>query len=460
MKHLPRLLFALLAPCAPAAAQDLVAHRGASYDAPENTLAAFNLAWQDGADGVEGDFYLSADGHIVCIHDGDTERTAGVRRVVAESTLAELRELDVGSWKSAEFADERIPTLEEVLATVPAGKYLLIEVKCGPEIVPAIERVLAASDLEPGQVKVIAFNAEVIAACKQRMPHLQAYWLTGHGRDEVTGKWSNTLEEVLPTLKRIRADGLDTSVPPELFDGDFVRGLRDAKLQVHTWTVNDLGTAARLYWLGVDSITTDRPAYLRSLLPKRGLRDRVLTHLSLDEVEHGVAGVYGQAVDLKARSGPLRVDRKLPERGSLTLWHRPRAWYDHQTILDSPADANGWEMWIYASGLLRFRAHPHGAILSHQFHPTGDANEWHHVALTWDRMNDTANALQLFVNGHLAQSSAWSSRGWFEAGEHFYLGGGHSGNTPGLGLLDEVTLFDVPLTAGEVRFLMSAAVNY
>ena len=80
----------------------IVAHRGASFDAPENTLAAFRLAWQQGADAIEGDFYLSKDNQIVCIHDADTKRTAVVSRQVAESTLAELRELDVGrsSWPS------------------------------------------------------------------------------------------------------------------------------------------------------------------------------------------------------------------------------------------------------------------------------------------------------------------------------------------------------------------------
>ncbi len=88
----------------PVSGQLIVGHRGASHAAPENTLAAFDLAWQEGADGAEGDFRLTRDGRIVCIHDEDTERTAGKKLVVATTTLAELQQLDVGSWKDPRYA--------------------------------------------------------------------------------------------------------------------------------------------------------------------------------------------------------------------------------------------------------------------------------------------------------------------------------------------------------------------
>lgn len=84
----------------------IVAHRGASHDAPENTLPAFELAWEQGADAIEGDFHLTRDGHIICLHDKDTKRTAGVKLVVKNSPLAELRKLDVGEWKDPRFKTE------------------------------------------------------------------------------------------------------------------------------------------------------------------------------------------------------------------------------------------------------------------------------------------------------------------------------------------------------------------
>ena len=152
---------------------EIVAHRGASFDAPENTVAAIKLAWEQKADAAEFDVFLSKDGKIVVIHDANTKRICGVDRKVVDQTLEELRKLDVGKWKDAKFAGEKMPTLEEMLATVPAGKRVFIEVKCGPEIVPELDRVLKASELKPEQTPVISFNADVVAAVKKARPDLQ-----------------------------------------------------------------------------------------------------------------------------------------------------------------------------------------------------------------------------------------------------------------------------------------------
>src|SRR6266446_92874 len=100
----------------------IIAHRGASHDAPENTLAAVNLAWQQGADAVEIDVHLSSDGEIVVIHDDNTRKTAGLRKKVSAQTLAELKALDVGRWKHSKWAGESIATFAEVLENVPADK--------------------------------------------------------------------------------------------------------------------------------------------------------------------------------------------------------------------------------------------------------------------------------------------------------------------------------------------------
>src|SRR5690349_11820047 len=101
---------------------EIIAHRGSSFLAPENTLVASHLAWQEGADAVEGDFRLTADGHIVCIHDATLKRTAGVDRSVSQCTLDELKAYDFGGWKAPKFVGERIATLPEMLSTRPVGK--------------------------------------------------------------------------------------------------------------------------------------------------------------------------------------------------------------------------------------------------------------------------------------------------------------------------------------------------
>ena len=158
-------------------AQLVIAHRGASYDAPENTLAAFRLAWQRGADGIEGDFYLTADGEIVCLHDSDTGRTGDRKLFVGQATLAELRKVDVGAWRGEKFRGERIPTLAEVLSVVPAGKKIFVEVKSGPQILAALKRDLVRSRLKPAQVTIISFHDSVIEAVRKQLPDYKAYWL-------------------------------------------------------------------------------------------------------------------------------------------------------------------------------------------------------------------------------------------------------------------------------------------
>lgn len=246
-----------------AAAQDIVAHRGASYDAPENTLAAFRLAWEKNADVIEGDFYLTADGRIVCHHDATTEKTADTNLVIANSTLEELQKLDVGSWKDPEYQGERIPTLEEVLATVPDGKRILIEVKCGPEITEALKTIIDECDLSDDQIAIIAFDDRVVASCKEAMPHIKAFWLTSFKEDETNGRFTPSINQILDTLKRCKADGLDCKANLQVLSSDFVAKLRSEGFEFHCWTVNDPALANDLKSLGVDSITTDRPQWLR-----------------------------------------------------------------------------------------------------------------------------------------------------------------------------------------------------
>ena len=117
---------------------EIIAHRGASADAPENTLTAIQLAWRQSADAAEIDVQLTADGQLVAIHDETLLRTGGVDWAVKDYTLAQLKTLDIGSWKSPQFAGERIPTLAEVLDIVPLGKRLFIEVKCGVDAIPEL----------------------------------------------------------------------------------------------------------------------------------------------------------------------------------------------------------------------------------------------------------------------------------------------------------------------------------
>lgn len=263
---LPILLYVISFSAEVSHAQFIVAHRGASHDAPENTLAAFRLAWEQHADAIEGDFYLSKDGQIVCIHDKTTKRTAPGQPelTVAELTLHELRTLDVGSWKDKRYESERIPTLKEVLDTVPIGKRIFIEIKCGPEIIPVLKRQLKASSLKPEQIVIICFNEEVVSQCRRTMPQYKVNWLTSYRRATPVSAWKPTLDDVLRTLKRSGATGLGTNGNLKVIDQTFVDAVQAAGQEFHVWTVNDAKSASTFKSLGVQSITTDRPELIRN----------------------------------------------------------------------------------------------------------------------------------------------------------------------------------------------------
>lgn len=241
---------------------EIVAHRGASHDAPENTLASLKLAWEQKADSSEFDVYLSKDGQIVVIHDADTKRTAGLDKKVVDQTVEELRRLDAGKWKGARFAGEKIPTLTEMLAAVPNGKKVFVEVKCGPEIVPELNRVLKSSGLKPEQTPVISFNAKVVAAVKKIRPDLPAYWIVSLNRK---GQKPPTADELIAKSKEIVADGLDLSAV-DLLDKPFSAKIKAAGLKLYVWTVDDLVVARRMVEIGADGITTNRPGWLREKL--------------------------------------------------------------------------------------------------------------------------------------------------------------------------------------------------
>lgn len=249
-------------------AQIIVAHRGASHDAPENTVAAFRLAWEQQADAIEGDFYLTKDRQIVCIHDKSTKRVAPhqCELAVAESTLARLRSVDVGSWKGPQYAGERIPTLQEVLETVPVDKRVFVEIKCGTEILPVLKCELCASGLKAKQIVIICFDPNVVAGARRMMPQYKANWLTSYDQKTKQSDWTPSRDDVLQSLQRTDATGLGTQWNPTVLNTSFVDAVRAANKELHVWTINAAADAKILKSLRVDSITTDRPAFLRNVI--------------------------------------------------------------------------------------------------------------------------------------------------------------------------------------------------
>lgn len=244
---------------------ELVAHRGESFDAPENTLAAIELAWKLGADAVEIDCHLTADGKLIVCHDSTTERTAGTKLVIRQCTAERLRQLDVGRWKGEKWAGQRMPLVEEALATVPPGKRMLIEMKCGVEGVPALEAALRASGRQPRQYMVVSFHRDVIAEVARRLPEHRTLLISDLKKDRQTGEWSPTVEQLIADAQRIGATGISVAAR-EPVNREFVRKAREAKLEFHVWTIDDPALARRMVEYGVDGITTNRAAWMRKQL--------------------------------------------------------------------------------------------------------------------------------------------------------------------------------------------------
>lgn len=261
-RHLA-MLGLLLAPTL-ARGVEIVAHRGASHDAPENTVAAARLAWEQKADAVELDIWLTKDGQVAVMHDANAKRTTGRDAHVTTLTLAEMKQLDAGRWKNPPFAGEKVPSLDEMLATLPAGKRIFIEIKPGPEIVPAMVASLQRMRYTAQQAVIISFNYESIKAAKKALPDYTALWLVRQPSGD-SKKPSPTLDDLLRDCRAARLDGLDLNFNWPL-DAAAVKKIKDAGLQLHVWTVNDPAVARRWVGLGVDGITTDRPAWLREQL--------------------------------------------------------------------------------------------------------------------------------------------------------------------------------------------------
>ncbi len=241
----------------------IIAHRGASIDAPENTIPAFKLAWEQGADAIEGDFHKTKDEQIVCIHNKDTYKVSGRKLKIRNSTLEDLRELDVGEYHSARYTGTVIPTIAEVFATIPKGKKIFIEIKGNPSIIPNLIEEIKKSGLGKEQVTVISFNKKVIRVLKSKAPQYKALWLSSF-KKEKSGKIRPSKKTILSTLSHIKADGFSSN--KDKIDEALIKAVMENGYEYHVWTVDESEIAKRFRSWGANSITTNVPGYLRKSL--------------------------------------------------------------------------------------------------------------------------------------------------------------------------------------------------
>ena len=239
----------------------IIAHRGESFDAPENTLAAINLAWQRGVSAVEIDIHLTLDNRIVVIHDNDTYRVAGESLMVDLSTAKELRKLNAGAHKGILWKEDKIPFLDEVLKTVPDTGKLIIEVKSGLNILTVLHEELLKSDLRNNQIEIIAFNLKVLALAKQLMPNYKMLWLLD--LDYVVSRWLvwKSNKGIINKIKKHNLDGVNLWAG-KVLTKKYIKKLKQAGIIVYAWTVDDVDMADYLLNAGVDKVTTNRAKWM------------------------------------------------------------------------------------------------------------------------------------------------------------------------------------------------------
>lgn len=235
----------------------IVAHRGASGYAPENTLAAFRRAVELGATFIETDLQLSRDAHFVALHDATLSRTTNGRGRVHDFKLAELRELDAGSWFDPKFAGERIPTLEEILRFAKETDVVFyLELK--PAGAWGVEHALVGALRDAGEtarVVVLSFDATTLEAVRRLEPTL----MTGFLFDQPYGD----------VVERAVAIGARQLAPRgDLVNPALIAEARRNDLQVVTWTINEPAYMRALRGVGVHGIMTDYPDRLAAAVHK------------------------------------------------------------------------------------------------------------------------------------------------------------------------------------------------
>jgi glycerophosphoryl diester phosphodiesterase len=234
-----------------------IAHRGASYLAPENTVASAKLAWELGADAVEVDIHLSKDNRVMVIHDNTTKRTCqGKNLEIKTSPSLLLRDLDAGSFKAEQFKGEKIPFLSDMISLIPEGKKLVVEIKCGTEVIPQLKRILEKTG-KSGQIVFISFDWKTIIETKNEFPGNTCYWLSATNLG---------LKKKMEEAAQVGLQGVN--LKSSLIDEKLMDLAKQLKLDVLAWTVDDPDEAKRVIDLGVTQITTNRPKWLKEELSK------------------------------------------------------------------------------------------------------------------------------------------------------------------------------------------------
>ncbi|MEW2917868.1 glycerophosphodiester phosphodiesterase [Ruegeria sp. ANG10] len=258
---------------------EVIGHRGAAAVRPENTMAAVLKAIEDGADWVEIDVQETADDVVIVAHDSDFMKLAGVNLKVWDATMEDVAQIDIGSWFGPEYADERTPTLREVLEAAKGKAKVIIELKYYGHDVDLENRVVALVEELGMQDDIATMSLKYPAV--QKMKSIRPDWRAGVLAATAVGDLTGLEGDFLAVNAAMATPGL-------------VRSVHEAGKDIYVWTVNDPLQMSAMASMGVDGLITDRPAMANEVLRVRaemGPAERLLLWM---------ATTFGMSIDTEA----------------------------------------------------------------------------------------------------------------------------------------------------------------
>ncbi|MCF8267203.1 MAG: hypothetical protein K9I69_03900 [Ignavibacteriales bacterium] len=255
----------------------IVAHRGASYAFPENTLISFQEAFSENADYIEGDFRMTKDGEIVCLHDINTSRIApGYKSLnVRRSTFEELRRLSVSlSGKRTEGAEVKIPSLSEVLDMIPEGKGIFIEIKDYQldfllKLQEILFKAIFAKKITPEKIIVICFSKNIVKFSRIILPGIKVFWLFSNCFSLLHFFNPFVHRYIISVIKKIECDGIDLRYG-KFFNNTLSQKLKNLNQEICMYGIDNSEDASAVRSLGAEYLTTDFPAKIHKFLNSAG----------------------------------------------------------------------------------------------------------------------------------------------------------------------------------------------
>ena len=239
----------------------IIAHRGESFEAPENTLSSINLAWQKNDDAVEIDIRMTKDDKIIVIHDNNTFRTGRKFMNVSSCSYDELLKVDVGKFKGNNWKNEKIPLLDEVINMIPKDKILFVEIKSNYKIVKPLQELINQKQIDPNQINFIGFNFKTMSLVKKKLSEFNSYWIIG--KKSILEKIH--IEDIILKCKSSKLNGVDIK-DGKYLNKDLIHSVKKSGLKIYTWTVDDPVRAKQLVLDGIDGITSNKAFWLENQL--------------------------------------------------------------------------------------------------------------------------------------------------------------------------------------------------